>query len=394
MIFITSYLLLYKNKLNKLCPSGQRCYHINKLPKIIPLLPKFIIFAIIKSQGIPLKYCQLEIPKDDDESLLKRQRPIQTINLNGDEIEEEDEENKKEIYKYFSKIQVMIDSISIDPLHLKCYNKLFDIIDDDYNIPICYLEAMRFSLTPYIVIKDEFPVSPLGLIHIATEIIIHSKLNINDNYEIITSLNQIRLTQKGIEIDLTTSVYKNDNNSFSSILVYECVETLLSRNKQKIKKYKEKIKNNKNIKMKKEKEWKNEFDVNNKKNIKNVIVKKEININNNIGIKYSEISGDINPHHLYKWSAMIIGYKQPIVHGMWSLQKCLTEIKKMYNKNKNIFIYKYPIKIVSTFKLPIFMPNKVKLLTNYYSKNDDYLTFALVDKNEKIPHVLGSILIE
>eukprot|EP01084_Bolivina_argentea_P319118 553523_1 len=64
------------------------------------------------------------------------------------------------------------------------------------------------------------------------------------------------------------------------------------------------------------------------------------------------------------------------------------------NGVKQYFIYKYPIKIVSTFKLPIYIPNKVKLITNYYVKSNDYLTFALVSKDETLPHVLGSIVVE
>ena len=104
-----------------------------------------------------------------------------------------------------------------------------------------------------------------------------------------------------------------------------------------------------------------------------------------MGIKYAQLTGDINPHHLYKWSAMIVGYNKPMIHGMYSLQKCLTEIKYMFNNdnNKNMFIYKYPIKVVSTFKKPIFIPNKVKLLTNYYSQSNDYLTFVLLIKMKR-----------
>lgn len=391
IICLTSYLLLYKNKLDKLNPSGQRCYHINKLPSIISLLPKFILFSIIKSQGKPLSYCKLELPikqqKQQENKEIVKNRPSQTINLlHGNDEKDED---KIKVYKYFSQIEVAIDSISINSSHLNSYKKLFedDNKDDNNNdnVPICYLEAMRFSLTPYIITKDEFPLSPLGLIHIGTEIKIYDKIDIKHNYEITTSLNEIRETKKGIEIDIITYVYLNGDSN-SSQLIYECIETLLSRDKKKIKK--NKSRNKKHV------DWKKEFKNKQNETTGNIIIKKDININDRMGIKYSEISGDINPHHLYKWSAMIVGYHKPIIHGMYSLQKSLTEIKKMFINNNDIFIYKYPLKVVSTFKLPIFIPNKVKLLTNYYSESNDYLTFALVDKNETIPHILGSIVIE
>ena len=92
---LTSYLLLYRNKLNKLNPTGQRCYHINKLPSIIPLLPKFILFSIIKSQGKPLQYCKLELPEQEEEKKRDeyKSRPSKTINILN--VTEENEENEK-----------------------------------------------------------------------------------------------------------------------------------------------------------------------------------------------------------------------------------------------------------------------------------------------------------
>jgi hypothetical protein len=40
-----------------------------------------------------------------------------------------------------------------------------------------------------------------------------------------------------------------------------------------------------------------------------------------IGRRYAALSGDYNPIHLWPWSARLLGFKQPIAHGMYSAAK-------------------------------------------------------------------------
>ena len=42
-----------------------------------------------------------------------------------------------------------------------------------------------------------------------------------------------------------------------------------------------------------------------------------------LGVRYARVSGDWNPHHLWPWSARLLGYKSPIVHGMWTVARTL-----------------------------------------------------------------------
>lgn len=44
------------------------------------------------------------------------------------------------------------------------------------------------------------------------------------------------------------------------------------------------------------------------------------------GLRYASATGDYNPHHLYPWTARLVGYRLPMAHGMWTLAKTLTLI--------------------------------------------------------------------
>ena len=44
------------------------------------------------------------------------------------------------------------------------------------------------------------------------------------------------------------------------------------------------------------------------------------------GIRYAKVSGDWNPHHLYPWSARLLGYRSPIAHGLWTLARAVAVV--------------------------------------------------------------------
>ena len=64
----------------------------------------------------------------------------------------------------------------------------------------------------------------------------------------------------------------------------------------------------------------------------------EVDVLANTGIEYAKVTGDWNPHHLFKWSAWLLGYKQPIAHGMWTLAKAVDQVQrsKSYNHGRII----------------------------------------------------------
>ena len=45
------------------------------------------------------------------------------------------------------------------------------------------------------------------------------------------------------------------------------------------------------------------------------------------GIRYASIVGDYFPQHLYPWSARPLGYKLPIVQGMWTIERVVAAIQ-------------------------------------------------------------------
>lgn len=45
-----------------------------------------------------------------------------------------------------------------------------------------------------------------------------------------------------------------------------------------------------------------------------------------LGRRYARVSGDANPIHQYAFTARLFGFKRAIIHGWWTLARCLAEL--------------------------------------------------------------------
>jgi hypothetical protein len=54
-------------------------------------------------------------------------------------------------------------------------------------------------------------------------------------------------------------------------------------------------------------------------------VREKWSLQADLGRRYTKVSGDFNPIHLYAWSAKPFGFERAIVHGMWSLAHALSK---------------------------------------------------------------------
>jgi acyl dehydratase len=71
------------------------------------------------------------------------------------------------------------------------------------------------------------------------------------------------------------------------------------------------------------------------------------------GRDYARISGDYNPIHLWPWSARLLGFRRPIIHGMHSLGRTLALLQRHHGN---------PIaRIEARFSAPIALPAEVVL---------------------------------
>jgi acyl dehydratase len=96
------------------------------------------------------------------------------------------------------------------------------------------------------------------------------------------------------------------------------------------------------------------------------------------GRRYALASGDWNPIHLGAATARLFGFPRAIVHGMWSLARCVAALEPGGEG----------VEIDAAFKLPVLLPAAVTL---YAARDDGGTSFALRDGEGAKPHVVGTI---
>jgi acyl dehydratase len=96
--------------------------------------------------------------------------------------------------------------------------------------------------------------------------------------------------------------------------------------------------------------------------------------------QYALVSGDLNPIHLYPLTAKAMGFKRHIMHGMWSKSRALAQLQPQDGP--------WPVSIDVAFKLPVFLPATVTLLSQ---SDADGSRFEIRDEKGEKPHLVGQL---
>jgi hypothetical protein len=96
-----------------------------------------------------------------------------------------------------------------------------------------------------------------------------------------------------------------------------------------------------------------------------------------LGRRYAAVSGDRNPIHLHALTARLLGFRRPIVHGMWTIARCLAALGPELPESVGIEV---------AFKRPILLPATVSFAEN---PNAGVLAFGVRDARDDMPHLDG-----
>ncbi|KAK6179479.1 hypothetical protein SNE40_011830 [Patella caerulea] len=235
-------------------------------------------------------------------------------------------------------------------------------------IPLCFLESLFMPSLIILTVNPLFKLSPLGLIHLRQTITVHDSLEqlLNAEFDLESRIKEYRLVSRGVEVDVLISVITD-----TGFCIWEGMVTLLSRNmsSQRSGGNNNTNKQNKDIEPRPD----------------NLVL---IDVPSDNGIQYARATGDWNPHHIYPWSARLLGYRKPIAHGMWILSKTISLI------TQDRVPQNYPLNIEAMFKRPLFMRGQAIIgysnETKYQNVNN--VDFKVADAITAAPHLIGSVI--
>ncbi|MCA1794591.1 MAG: hypothetical protein LC660_12125 [Desulfobacteraceae bacterium] len=256
------------------------------------------------------------------------------------------------------KVQLLLSGFVPDPKKISRYRQLcgFSHTPEDRTIPPSFLQTLFIGMLGRYVTSHFFPVNPMGLIQTGQSFEAIQPVGIYDTLDLTCTLKDMTRTSKGITTRFHLQIHTKNT------LVWQGISTYLTRNPIP--------------------------GTTPKKPIKDRFLPPRLTIQvpADTGRRYAQVSGDYNPHHLFHTTARLLGFKQAIAHGMWSLARTLAGLEQT-------MAFSRTFTVDAAFKLPIFMPATLTLgYEHIIAKHvQNLIYFELRDAAGRRPHLKGNV---
>jgi acyl dehydratase len=226
------------------------------------------------------------------------------------------------------RIEATVPRTLILPKDLARYRQVCGFVAGE-RVPPTWLQVLAGPLHMAILADKSFPLPAMGIVHVRNRIDQFEPISIADTIELCAYVEGHRPHKRGVEFDLITEARR------AGEVVWRAETTVLSMAGNK---------------------------AGGKKSGKTTTQSAPGELPNRThsviwpvaedqGRKYGAVSGDRNPIHLYALSAKLFGFNRAIVHGMWSLGRCVAELEELTEQHN--------VRIDVDFKRPIFLPSRV-----------------------------------
>ena len=220
------------------------------------------------------------------------------------------------------------------------------------NLPATFLHIQAFRLHMKLMLDKQFPVSPMGCVHLSNTITQFRPINAQTPLRLQCRVADHQITDKGIEFSFQCTAFAGQDK------VWEDTSRYLSRCKTGV--------------TASPKAARGEARIYNQT--------QTIAIGRQDARSYARASGDFNPIHLHDLSAKVLGFKRMVIHGMWSKAACLAALSAEIKTDS----YRCEV----DFKTPILLPTSVQL---HFDTLADGVDFELRDKTGNKPHLIGKV---
>ena len=234
--------------------------------------------------------------------------------------------------------------------HLTEYQHLLGESASD-ELPAGFVHVLAFPVATALMVRSDFPLSLVGLVHLANRVTQRRPLTLGDALDVRASAADLRPHRSGTQVDLVTEV------SVDGALAWRGVSTYLARG---------------------------------------VFLAGSVDdssapfspptptgrwtLDGDVGRRYAAVSGDRNPIHLSALSAKALGFPRAIAHGMYTASRALADVGAGRGD-----AFDWSVEFVK----PVLLPGTVTV--RVAGAPADGFTFAGWDARSGKPHLTGSV---
>jgi acyl dehydratase len=208
----------------------------------------------------------------------------------------------------------------VDPAWLVAYGRVTGLVIGG-TLPPAALQATALPLHMAVLTAPAFPLPLIGAVHVRQRIDVLRPIGVSEELALICRVEGARPARRGVEVDLHTEV------SSGGDVVWRAVTTFLSRTPGAGAGGGERPDDATPEAPEISAVWR---------------------LPEDLGRRFARVAGDRNPIHLTWWTARPFGFKRPIIHGMWTLARCLGSIESKLPRE--------PLRIECRFRRPLPLP--------------------------------------
>lgn len=247
---------------------------------------------------------------------------------------------------------VSLDKVRFDAQRLRAYREICGFPDGGA-VPITYPQVHAIGLQMHLLTQPQFPLPLIGLVHLKNRIVQERELGPDETPAMSVALVGDQVTERGREFELQTTCTDSSGRA-----VWTAVATVLHRGKAGGRK--------RQGPPREEESHLSDYQA--------------IEAPGDIGRRYGRISGDMNPIHLYPFTARLLGFDRHIAHGMWTLARSCALLQPLLGRA--------PRESTVQFRQPLFLPGRAAL--RYGPAGEGY-DFALIGRDSGKTHLNGSL---
>jgi acyl dehydratase len=200
--------------------------------------------------------------------------------------------------------------------HLRDYQRLLHEPVSEV-LPAGYLHVLAFPLATAVMVRGDFPLPLLGMVHLANQVEMRGPVRLGDVLEVRAWAENLRPHRRGVQVDLVTEIRPDGDDS--GLPLWRGVSTYLAKGFTAP-----------------EPDEADEPSVTGADRAGEPVTRDEAwapplptgrwALGPGTGRAYAAVSGDRNPIHLSSLSAKAFGFPRAIAHGMYTASRALADV--------------------------------------------------------------------
>jgi acyl dehydratase len=253
--------------------------------------------------------------------------------------------------------------------HVRDYQRLLHEPGSEA-LPAGYLHVLAFPLATAVMVRGDFPLPLLGLVHLANDVSLTRPVMLGDVLEVRAWAENLRPHKRGVQVDLVAEVLVEDPSGGASVPAWRGVSTYLAKGFE--------VPDDA-LSAAEPAEAASGVDRAPAGTWTPPLPTGRWALAGGTGRAYAAISGDRNPIHLSALSAKAFGYPRAIAHGMYTAARALAEVGPARGGT-----YRWTVE----FARPVLLPGTVDVAI---TPGDDGFTYVGWNSGRRARHFTGTV---